>query len=391
MAYAAGCSRTVDTRVAVGEVCRQISDALQGSSPDLSFVFATREHAAAWDSLAETLQRALGGGQVVGCTAESIAAGADEIEEGPALSVWSAALPGARLEPFHVEFEPTPDGPICGGLPEVVENPADVRAVLMLGDPYSCAIDTLISRLEDDLPRVPLMGGMASGAGEPEENRLLLNGDSFKAGGVGVIVHGGPAVHSIVSQGCRPIGSTFVVTKVDANIVLELGGKPALSRLEQTYAGLSEEDRHLIRQGLHLGIAMDEYKPAFSRGDFLISNVLGADRESGAIAIGNMVRTGQTVQFHIRDADAADEDLRQLVTARRSDLTGTPGGALLFSCNGRGTRLFPRPNHDTGVLQELCGPLPLAGFFAQGELGPVGGRNYIHGFTASVALFEEPR
>jgi len=391
MAYAASCSRLVDTRAAIGEACDAISAALQGAVPDLSFVFATREHAAAWDRLGETLHQRLGGGQVLGCTAESIAAGGDEIEEGPALSLWSAVLPGARLEAFHIEFEATPDGPICSGLPETGGEAADVRAVLLLGDPYSCAIDTLISRLEDDLPRVPLIGGMASGAGEPGENRLLLNGVSLNAGGVGVIVHGGPAVYSIVSQGCRPIGQTFVVTKVDENIVLELGGKPALSRLEQTYASLSEEDRHLIRQGLHLGIAMNEYKPALSRGDFLISNVLGADRESGAIAIGNPVRTGQTVQFHIRDADAADEDLRQLVATRRGELAGTPGGALLFSCNGRGTNLFPKPNHDAGVLQELCGPLPLAGFFAQGELGPVGGRNYIHGFTASVALFEDPR
>jgi small ligand-binding sensory domain FIST len=230
---------------------------------------------------------------------------------------------------------------------------------------------------------------MASGGAGPGENRLLLDGQCLNAGGAGVIVRGGPQIHSVVSQGCRPIGNTFVVTKAEDNVIVELGGKTALSRLEQTYAGLSEDDRQLIRRGLHVGIAMNEYKPAFSRGDFLITNVLGADRESGAIAIGNFVRMGQTVQFHIRDADAADEDLRQLLAMQREKLAGVPRGALLFSCNGRGTRLFPRPNHDASVIQELCGPLPLGGFFAQGELGPVGGRNYIHGFTASMALFED--
>jgi small ligand-binding sensory domain FIST len=230
---------------------------------------------------------------------------------------------------------------------------------------------------------------MASGGAGPGENRLLLNGQGLLSGGVGAILRGGPQVHSIVSQGCRPIGSTFIVTKVENNVILELGGKPALSRLEQTYAGLSEEDRHLIRKGLHVGIAMNEFKQTFSRGDFLISNVLGADRESGAVAIGNFVRTGQTVQFHIRDADTADEDLKQLLAAHSTNVAGKPRGALLFSCNGRGTQLFPKPDHDTGVIQQVCGPLPLAGFFAQGELGPVGDRNYIHGFTASIALFED--
>lgn len=389
MPYAASCSRTVDGRRALDEVCHDTATQLQGVRPDLSFLFASQEHAAAFDEIAAAAQALTKSAHILGCTCESIAAGGREWEEGPTLSLWSAVLSGAKLETFHVEFEATPDGPICSGLPEPVPEEDRARAVFLLADPYTSAIDTLISRLADDLPDVPLIGGMASGGAGPGENRLLLDGQSLKAGGVGVILRHGPQVHSIVSQGCRPIGSTFIVTKVQDNVILELGGKTALSRLEQTYAGLSEEDRHLIRRGLHIGIAMNEYKPVFSRGDFLISNVLGADRESGAIALGNFVRTGQTVQFHIRDADAADEDLRQLLTMQKQTHPGVPRGALLFSCNGRGTKLFPKPDHDAGVIQELCGPLPLAGFFAQGELGPVGGRNYIHGFTASVALFED--
>ena len=388
MPYAASCSRTADTRLALDQVCRDVASQLQGAAPDISFLFASRDHVESWDAIAESAQAATRSRQILGCTGESIAAGEYEIEKRPALSLWSAVLPGATIETFHVEFERTPDGPICSGLPEPPADIANVRGVLLLADPYSCAIDTLISRLADDLPGVPLIGGMSSGGTGPQENRLLLNGQALQSGGVGAILQGGPQVHSIVSQGCRPIGSTFIVTKVEKNVILELGGKPALARLEQTYAGLSEEDRHLIRQGLHVGIAMNEFKQTFSRGDFLISNVLGADRESGAVAIGNFVRTGQTVQFHIRDADAADEDLRQLLAAKSPLVAGRAKGALLFSCNGRGTQLFPKPDHDTGVIQEVCGPLPLAGFFAQGELGPVGKRNYIHGFTASIALFE---
>jgi small ligand-binding sensory domain FIST len=388
MPYAAHCSQTKDTARALAEVAGAVAAQLSGAAPDLSFLFASRDHIAKLENLAQRATAATGSKLLLGCTGESIAGGSLEIESGSALSLWSAVLPGAALEPFHVTFERTPDGPICSGFPDPPTGTGDPRAVFIVGDPYSCSVDALLSRLSDELPGVSVIGGMASGASEPGENRLFYNGNDLREGGVGVMVRGGPRVHSIVSQGCRPIGLTFVVTKVEQNIVLELGGKTALSRLEQTYAGLSEEDRHLIRRGLHLGVVMDERKPSFSRGDFLISNVLGADRESGAIAIGNFVRVGQTVQFHVRDSDTADEDLRHLLTAHSQQHSGRPGGALLFSCNGRGTRLFPGPNHDAGVIQELCGPLPLAGFFAQGELGPVGGRNYIHGFTASIGLFE---
>jgi small ligand-binding sensory domain FIST len=387
MPYAAHCSQSENTARALAEVSGAVAAQLGGAAPDVSFLFATRDHLDKVAGLAARAVAATGSKLLVGCTGESIAGGNLEIESGSALSLWSAVLPGADLEPFHVTFERTPDGPICSGFPDPPRATGQ-RAVLAVADPYSCAVDALLARLGDELPGVPVIGGMASGGSARGENRLFFDGSDLNEGGVGVIVSGGPHVHSIVSQGCRPIGLTFVVTKVQENIVLELGGKPALSRLEQTYAGLSEEDRHLIRKGLHLGVVMDEHKPSFSRGDFLISNVLGADRESGAIAIGNFVRVGQTVQFHVRDSDTADEDLRHLLTAHGQQHSGRPGGALLFSCNGRGTRLFPEPHHDVGVIQELCGPLPLAGFFAQGELGPVGGRNYIHGFTASVALFE---
>ncbi len=389
MPYAASCSRSADTRLALDQVCGDVVSQLRQQRPDLSLLFVSQHHAESWDGIAQAVQSATGSRHVLGCTGESIAAGEHEIERSPALALWSAVLPGATIETFHVEFERTPDGPICSGLPEPPADLADTRAVLLLADPYTCAVDTLISRLSDDLPGVPLIGGMASGGTAPGENKLLLDGQGVEDGGVGAILRGGPQVYSIVSQGCRPIGKTFVVTKSEKNVILELGGKPALSRLEQTYADLSEEDRHLIRKGLHVGIAMDEFKQTFARGDFLIANVLGADRESGAVAIGNLVRTGQTVQFHIRDADTADEDLRQMLAARVPQLGKGSKGALLFSCNGRGTHLFSKPDHDAGVIQQVCGPLPLAGFFAQGELGPVGNRNYIHGFTASIALFED--
>ncbi|MGQ0634181.1 MAG: FIST signal transduction protein [Planctomycetaceae bacterium] len=386
MPYASGYSTAHDTGKGVQEACDMALTQLRGAAPDLSFLFVHQGHSEAFAQIVAAVQESTGSRHLLACMAEAIVANEREIEEPPGLSLWCAALPGAVLESFRVEFERTPDGLICSGIPEPQSDTAAVRAVLLLGDPHSCAVDTLIARLEDDFPGTPLLGGMASGGRAPGENLLGWNGQ-VTGGGIGVIVRGGPRIESVVSQGCRPIGSTLVVTRAERNVIFELGGKPALARLEETYAGLPSRDRELIRQGLHLGLVMDEYKPNFSRGDFLIANVLGADRESGAIALGNLVRPGQTVQFHVRDAQAADEDLRHLLSARLADLPAPPAGALLFTCNGRGTRFFFEPDHDAGVLRELCGSIPAAGFFAQGELGPVGGRNHIHGFTASLALF----
>ncbi|MDA1166332.1 MAG: FIST C-terminal domain-containing protein, partial [Planctomycetota bacterium] len=206
-------------------------------------------------------------------------------------------------------------------------------------------------------------------------------------GAVGVIVQGGPKVDAVVSQGCRPIGPNFIVTKAEGNHVAELGGKPALERLQEVFVDLAERDQQLVQQGPHLGIVMNEYQEKFELGDFLISNVVGVDQKSGAISIGNRVRVGQTVRFHVRDAQTAHEELHALLTRCVESSESAPEAALLFSCNGRGTRLFPGANHDAGSIQKRLNTVPLTGFFAQGELGPVGGKNYVHGYTASIAVF----
>jgi small ligand-binding sensory domain FIST len=212
----------------------------------------------------------------------------------------------------------------------------------------------------------------------------VLNHQVFTDGAVGVIIGPGVTLSSVVSQGCRPIGRPLAVTKAERNIIYELAGQPALHRLMQMATdGISARDVQLINQGLHMGLVIDEHKAEFARGDFLIRNVIGADRANGAIAIGDEIEVGTTVQFHVRDAEAADEDLREMLADRRAE------GVLLFTCNGRGTRLFDEPDHDAGVIGDLLGDPPVAGFFAAGEIGPVGGTNFVHGFTASMALFEE--
>lgn len=388
MPFAASYSKAADLDEAVTTVCDSVQMQLGGERPHLSVAFVSHAHSRAWGDLPQRIRERTGTGVLIGCTGETIVGGGEEIEEGPALSLWSAVLPGIEITPFRVQFARTPDGLVCSGVPSDLELVGGRGVVLCLGEPYTSAPGPLLERFAMELPGVPVLGGMASGGVEVGDNRLMLDSDVVPTGAVGVVLHGAVRVRSVVSQGCRPIGEPFVVTAAERNVVHQLGGAPPLQRLQEMLPTLSERDQSLVRNGLHLGLAMNEYQATFRRGDFLIANVIGADAESGAIAIGNLVRTGQTVQFHVRDAQTADEDLRHLL--RQDTEAGAPPAqaALLFSCNGRGTRLFSEPNHDAAVLQELCGPLPLAGLFAQGELGPVGGRNYIHGYTASVALFE---
>jgi small ligand-binding sensory domain FIST len=227
---------------------------------------------------------------------------------------------------------------------------------------------------------------MASGIRGPGECRLLHNGDVRDQGAVGVVLQGPLGQRSGVSQGCRPLGRPLVITRAENNVIFELGGKPPLEQLRELWQTLSPAEQTLVReQGLHVGRVINEYRGDFRRGDFLVRNVLELDRSR--LMISEPVRVGQTVQFHVRDAASADEDLHALL---RQELTGKkPAAGLLFSCNGRGRRLFPTPDHDAKAVRGAAGPIPLAGFFAQGELGPVGGRNFVHGFTASLALFEE--
>lgn len=387
MPFAAHLSVAKDTELAIDEACAEIRRVLGDRTPDLTVVFISHQHRPAFATLAQQIQERLPSRVLLGCAGEFIAGGDREIEQRHALSVWSAVLPGTELVPFHLTFEPTPDGAVTEGWPEDLAGHAEPQAVLLFGEPFSTPVDVIISRLEDELPGVPLVGGMASGTRSPGQNVLFFNSETCDVGAVGVALFGGLKVSAIVSQGCRPIGDSLLITKAQDNIVMELSGKPALIRLQELFGVLSERDQALLQTGPHLGIAINEYQEKFEIGDFLISNVVGADRSSGAIAIGAPVRVGQTVRFHVRDAQTADEELKALLL-RYQQGQPAPAGALLFSCNGRGTRLFGEAHHDASAIQAAFGHIPLAGFFANGELGPVGKKNHIHGYTASVVCFQ---
>jgi small ligand-binding sensory domain FIST len=388
MPFASSLSRATIASDAIRSVTEEVRGALRGAEPDISFLFVNLAHQDAFGQLASRICEATGTKLLLGCTGETIIGGHEEIESGPALSLWSAILPGARVEPFAANFERAVDGIVTSGLPAFSGEEPDLRAVFLLADPFSSAPHTVLDHVDAEAPGAPVLGGMASGGHRAGENRLFYNSHEIRHGAIGLIVRGGQHIRSVVSQGCRPIGTHYVVTRAEGNVVQALGGVPPLQRVRELYETLSERDAELVRMGLHLGLAMSEYQDRFERGDFLIANLVGADQEAGSIALGAQVRVGQTVRFHVRDADTADEDLLGLLDADRTAHPGRPQAGLLFSCNGRGTRLFSTPHHDAAVVQKAAGSVPLAGFFAQGEFGPIGGRNYVHGFTASIALFE---
>ncbi|MQY03946.1 FIST signal transduction protein [Actinomadura macrotermitis] len=348
--------------------------------PDLVFVFVSGDDPG---ELAEAARRATevaGARATLGCSASGVIGGGRGVEGGGAVSAWAAVLPGARLEPFRLETLKAEDRLIVVGMPEGQDD--DVVGVL-LADPFSFPVDAFVERSGEAMPGLPLVGGLAGGA-ERGDVRLYVNGEVFEDGAVGVVLGGPVAAATVVSQGARPIGPDMVVTRADENVLYELAGTPALEKLEEIVLALPEADQELAGRGLLIGVALDEYADEHEQGDFLVRGVVGADTDTGAIAIGDVVDVGRTVRFQVRDAGAADEELAELL--ERFDLAPVEG-ALLFSCNGRGQAMFDDSDHDARLLGRAFDGAGVGGFFAGGEIGPVAGRNHVHGFTASILAF----
>jgi len=375
----AGLSTTLDAAEAATEAAAEARAALTGE-PDLTFVFLSPAH---WEEAAEAFEAAeaaLPSRHILGCVAEGVVARDRELEEGPGVAVWSASLPGARIEPFHLETIELDEGIGVTGMPPL----QDADLVALLVDPFTFPASPLLTRLNEELPGLPLVGGIAAGGGQPGTQSLFCDGDLHEDGAVGAVL-ADVRVKTVVSQGCAPIGRDAVITRAEDNVVFELAGEPALERLRNEIAALTPEQQRQAASGLLAGLVIDENAPEYGRGDFLMRGLLGADESTGAIALGEPVRVGQTLRFHVRDAGSADEDLREALAEALSG--GRAAGALLFTCNGRGTHMFSEPHHDARLLAEALGGSALAGFFCAGEIGPVGGRTFLHGFTATMAVF----
>jgi small ligand-binding sensory domain FIST len=366
---------------ATGEVVGQVFEAL-GQHPDLAAVFVTAPHGGALEDIAGAVREILRPATLLGVTAVSVLGGDHEVEEQPAVSLWAATF-GAPVTP--VRFDPgTPSiGTMVSGLPASMAGDMTSRTLVLVADPFSLALDDFLGSVPETYPGLRVVGGLASAARGPGGNRLVLDDKVFTDGAVGALLPPGDGVATVVSQGCRPIGTPLTVTKSEGRVIYELAGKPALERLVDLLEHLDPDDRALAQRGIHLGRVIDEHKIDFDRGDFLIRTVLGGDREVGALAVGDEVEVGATVQFQVRDAVSADNDLRELLAGHRAS------GALVFTCNGRGVHLFGRPDHDAEVINAHVDGGATAGMFCAGELGPIGDRSFLHGFTASVLLFQD--
>jgi small ligand-binding sensory domain FIST len=377
--YAAALSLHPTPVEAVGEVAGEILERFDGTRPDLLVCFASPHHVGAFDDVVGGLRKLLEPEVMIGGTAVGVAGGGVEVEDGPGLSVLAASFGAGRVDGLVLEARETDEGMAIVGWPDSV--PAR-GTLLMLADPFSFPVTDFLALCNAQVPELTVVGGLASAGARVGMNRLVLDDQVRDSGAVALLCSDDVPVRPVVSQGCRPVGKPFTVTRSDRNLVYELAGQPAMTRLQELVNSVGDDERDLMRQGLHVGLVVDEHKLDFTRGDFLVRNVLGADQRTGALAIGERVDVGTTVQFQVRDADAADDDLRALLNGVHGD------AALLFTCNGRGTNLFPAANHDTGTIEELLGTVPLAGAFCAGEIGPVGGRNFLHGFTASLLVFE---
>ena len=357
--------------------------ALDGAVPDLACVFISgydpMEIAAAGAAAANLLNA----GAMVGCSAPGVIGAEVGLEMQPAVSVWAAVLPGAELRTFHLSVLRGDESLTVLGLPDVA---AEHSVAVLLADPRTFPIDGFVELSNEVLPGLPLVGGLATGALRGGPTWLCQDGLAYDSGAVGVLIGGDVEVATVVSQGCRPIGPTMIVTKSEGNELLELAGKPATEKLQDIITDLDPEDRRLALTGLQIGIAMDEYAETHERGDFLIRGVAGLYPDHGSVVVGDVVDVGRTVRFQVRDAAAAHDELGAVLTRFRQD-AGAPGGALLFSCNGRGSSMFASADHDALMVAEGLGVGAVAGFFAGGEIGPVGGRNHLHGFTASILTF----
>jgi len=377
---AVGVSESFDTVEAFGDAAAEAAKRLEAPC-DLCLVFASAPHLTRAKWVLSEVHDRLEPAHLIGCGAGGVVGAGREIEEGAGAVVWALSAPEAEIATHHFTVEQADGAFEVSGLPDAGMG----EGLVVLADPYSFSTEALLARLNEEQPGLPVLGGLAS-AGIPGGGSLFRDGDVLAEGAVGCSLAGIPML-PCVSQGAAPVGPEMTITAAQGNVITELASRPALERLAEAIAGLDEHERELAREGVMLGIVIDENQPEYGRGDFLIRPIIGVDQDEGTLATGERVRAGQIVRLHVRDAAVADQDLRDAL-ATQSDALGASGaaGALLFTCNGRGSHMFKVGDHDASALEDTLG-VPAGGFFCAGEIGPVGGRNFLHGFTATMAVF----
>jgi len=379
-----GLSMTSDARTGALEAAFAARTLLEGQRCDLAVVFASGDHLLDPAATLDAIQHVLEPDGLVGCGAGGVIGRGREIEHGTAVSVWAASLgdEGAATT-FHARVEELEEGTgALTGMPLL----AGAAGVILLADPVAFPTDAVLRFLSETAPMVPLLGGLPAGRSPADETVLFVDDEIVTDGAVGVRLDG-VEILPLVSQGATPIGPELTITAAEGHVIGELAGKPALEKLRETIEELGPDDLKLVQGGLLMGIVIDANKPDYVQGDFLVRGLVGADPETGQVAVAANVRPGQVVRLHARDAESADRDLREAASTHMIALGHRPpAGALVFSCNGRGRGMFGRADHDAEALGHALG-VPAAGCFAAGEIGPVGGSYFLHTFTATVAVF----
>lgn len=376
--------------------CQDITTQLGSEKADLALVFVSSDYRAAVIDLWPRLSHDLPARIVLGCSGGGVIGAGREIEEEPAVSITVGVLPGVEIIPFHMVHENLPDadaGPRAWR--DLMKTTPEVQPhFIILSDPFSFETDALVAGLDFAFPQSTKVGGLSSGGRGPNENLLLFGERILSKGAIGAAISGDIAVEVIVAQGCRPIGEPLTVTGADENILVSVNNQPPLSYLQDLFEKLSPRDQELLQNSLFLGLLMDPLNLTPKKGSFLIRNIIGVDQANGFLGVGAPLRVGQTVQFQLRDATTSSDDLKLMMTrsgsaSLKEALLQKPAraGAVLFSCLGRGKRLYGEPNHDSKIVKSFVGDIPIGGFFCNGEIGPVGGKTYLHGYTSSIAVF----
>lgn len=391
MKWASAASDRAELAAAIEEAAAAVRRQLGECPADLIIAFVSSHHAGAYGEVPARLRDALGDGLLLGCSAGGVIGGGHEIEQRPGVALLAAYLPGVMIRALRLRNEeiPAPDAELAHWQRLIgAEAAAPVHCVL-LPDPFTFDIETLLRGLDIACPDSTIIGGIASGGRQAGANALFLAGERFPHGLVGVALSGNITIDTIVAQGCRPIGEPMFVTACEGNVIRALDGRPPLAVLQQLHDQLDARDRQLARHSLFLGIVMKEDRVEYRQGDFLIRNLVGIDARSGALAIGGLVDHNAIVQFHLRDAETSAQDLEAMLRRYRQAELPAPQGALLFSCLGRGQFLYGRPDHDTELFRRSIGEVPLGGFFCNGEIGPVHGATFVHGYTSAFGLFRD--
>ncbi len=389
MKWVCAISDEPDLDAAFRDAADELFGGLAGADPDLVLGFASIHHRGSYAKLIELVGKEFPRSLLLGCSARSVIGAHRELEEQPGLSLAAAILPGVELYPFRLvpDALPAPDAGPEAWHELIGVTSVDAPHFILLADPFTGDAERAVAGLDASFPSSVKVGGIASGGDSPGQNALYLGHAVQRSGIVGVALRGNIELDTVVAQGCRPIGNPMFVTRCRENVLLELDGSRPVALVEELYAQANTRDRELFRTSMFLGIEMREGEGEYHQGDFLIRNLIGTD--NSALAVGAVLHEGQVVQLHLRDAETSAADLERLLARYCREVSDWPSaaGALLFSCLGRGMHLYGQRNHDTDAFHRHLGDVPLAGFFCNGEIGPVRGQTFLHGYTSAFGIF----